>query len=166
MTLRLLWLALPGLCAAGCAAPTVKLATAEPIKMDINVRLDVYQHNAPAAKAPAPSPTPAGPDTSRRQRMGDIQNFKNQRLVGEGRDGLLVIRSQPEGEFGEYVRQGVEAENADRMTLMKSLAEAQKKPLPDIQNQQAEMWRTRSFAGEWIEVPGPDGSWEWMQKSG
>ena len=62
MTLRLLWLALPGLCAAGCAAPTVKLATAEPIKMDINVRLDVYQHNAPAAKAPAAA-APAKPES-------------------------------------------------------------------------------------------------------
>jgi uncharacterized protein YdbL (DUF1318 family) len=166
MTFRLLWLALPGLLATGCAAPTVRLATAEPIKMDINVRLDVYQHNPPAAKTAAPSPTPASPEASRRKRMGDIQNFKNQRLVGEGRDGLLAIRSTPEGTFGEYVRLGVEAENADRMALMKSLAETQKKPLPEVQTQQAEMWRTRSFAGEWIEVPQADGTWLWVQKSG
>jgi len=163
---RHLALALAALCLSACSAPTVKLATAEPIKVDIDVRLDVYQHNPPAPKAPLPSPTPGNADTRRRSRMADIQNFKNQRLVGEGRDGLLVIRSTPEGDYGEYVRLGVEAENADRLELMKSLAETQKQSLPEIQARQAEAWRDRSFKGEWIEAPSPEGGWLWRQKDG
>lgn len=98
--------------------------------------------------------------------MADIQQFKNERLVGEGHEGLLVIRTKPEGEYGDYVRVAVEEENADRMDLMKSLAESQKTSLPEIQGTQAELWRNRSFKGEWIETPGPDGSWKWVQKEG
>ena len=53
------------------------------------------------------------------------------------------------------MRVTVEEENADRMDLMKSLAESQKTSLPEIQAKQAELWRNRSFKGEWIETPGP-----------
>jgi uncharacterized protein YdbL (DUF1318 family) len=163
MTPRLLCLTSAASLLAGCASPTVKLATTEPIKMDINVRLDVYQHNPPNAKA-ASTPSQPAPASARRNRMGDIQNFKNQHLVGEARDGLLVLRAKPDGDYGDYVRQGVEAENADRMTQMKSLAESQKLPLTDIQTRQAAAWRERSFPGEWIEAPAADGSWQWVQK--
>jgi len=47
-----------------------------------------------------------------------------------------------------------------------SPAESQKTSLPEIQGKQAELWRNRSFKGEWIETPGPDGSWKWVQKEG
>ena len=152
-----------------CKAPTVNLSTNEPIKVDINMRLDVYQYSSPTTKKPAaPQTTPAGqsPEARRRNRMADIQQFKNERLVGEGHEGLLLIRSKPEGEYGDYVRVTVEEENADRMDLMKSHAESQKTSLPEIQAKQAELWRNRSFKGEWIEIPGPDGSWKWVQKEG
>ena len=111
----------------GCKAPSVNLSTSEPIKVDINMRLDVYQYSAPASKKPAQGPPAAQtPEARRRNRMADIQQFKNERLVGEGHEGLLVIRSKPEGDYGDYVRVTVEEENADRMDLMKSLAESRK----------------------------------------
>jgi uncharacterized protein YdbL (DUF1318 family) len=153
----------------GCKAPTVNLATSEPIKVDINMRLDVYQYSSPTTQKPAQPQASAAaqtPESRRRNRMADIQQFKNQRLVGESRDGLLVIRTKPEGEYGDYVRITVEEENADRTDLMKSLAESQKTSLPEIQAKQAELWRNRSFKGEWIEIPGPDGTWKWAQKEG
>ncbi|HEY5811755.1 MAG TPA: DUF1318 domain-containing protein [Terrimicrobiaceae bacterium] len=158
-------------CAAlsGCKAPTVNLATSEPIKVDINMRLDVYQYSTPATQKlakPQASPATQNPESRRRNRMADIQQFKNQRLIGEGRDGLLVIRAKPEGEYGDYVRTTVEEENADRTELMKSLAESQKTSLPEIQAKQAELWRNRSFKGEWIETPAPEGTWKWVQKEG
>ena len=40
---------------AGCKAPTVNLATSDPIKVDINMRLDVYQYSTTATKKPAPT---------------------------------------------------------------------------------------------------------------
>jgi uncharacterized protein YdbL (DUF1318 family) len=164
-------LTLLGVCLVlgGCKAPTVNLATSEPIKVDINMRLDVYQYSSSTTKKPAQAQTPSStqtPEARRRNRMADIQQFKNERLVGEGHEGLLVIRSKPEGDYGDYVRVAVEQENADRMDLMKSLSESQKTSLPEIQGKQAELWRNRSFKGEWIEIPGPDGSWTWVQKEG
>jgi hypothetical protein len=54
----------------------------------------------------------------------------------------------------------LEGGSLDRMDLMKSLAESQKTSFPEIQGKQAELWRNRSFKGEWIETPGPDGLME------
>ncbi len=153
---------------AGCAGPTVNLATSEPIKVDIAMRLDVYQHS-PAGSASKPAKTetakaPADVESSRRNRMADVQEFKNSRIVGEGREGLLVIRIDTPGDYGDYVRKTVAAENADRIALMKSEAEKEKIPLADVQKRQGELWQKRSFKDEWIEVAQPDGSWKWIQK--
>jgi hypothetical protein len=79
-----------GLLLASCAAPTVNLATPQPIKVDIAVRLDVYQHAKEAAKKSRPATAATDPTEARRNRMADIQTFKNSRLVGEGRDALLA----------------------------------------------------------------------------
>jgi uncharacterized protein YdbL (DUF1318 family) len=151
---------------SGCSAPSVNLSTPEPIKVDISMRLDVYQYNSSTNSAkPTPQPS-ANPESRRRNRMADIQEFKNARIIGEGRDGLVVIRANPEGDYGDYVRKTVSEENTDRMELMKLLADQQKTSLPEIQKQQADLWRKRSFKGELIEIPEPDGAWVWVPKEG
>jgi uncharacterized protein YdbL (DUF1318 family) len=151
---------------AGCKAPTVNLSTPDPIKVDINMRVDVYERGGGSAppKPPAPSADLPSVDARRRARMGDVQNFKNSRLVGENRQGLLAVRDQPEGAYGRYVEKTVAEENADRMVVMRQLAAERNMSLEDIQAQQGELWRNRSFSGEWIEVSvGPD-AWTWSQK--
>lgn len=150
---------------AACAGPTVNLATPQPIKVDIAMRLDVYQHAKEASKKSTPTSTPsADPAEARRNRMADIQTFKNSRLVGEGRDALLAIRVETPGDYGDFIRKTVDAENADRMALMKSDAEKQKTSLPQIQTKQASLAAKLAFKGEWIEVIKADGSAEWIQK--
>ena len=150
---------------AACAGPTVNLATPQPIKVDIAMRLDVYQHAKEASKKSTPTSTPsADPAEARRNRMADIQTFKNSRLVGEGRDALLAIRVETPGDYGDFIRKTVDAENADRMALMKSDAEKQKTSLPQIQTKQASLAAKLAFKGEWIEVINADGSAEWIQK--
>ena len=96
--------------------------------------------------------------------MGDIQTFKNSRLVGEGRDGLLSVLSRPEGSYGAYVEKTVVEENSDRVVVMRQLGVERKLPLADVQAQQGELWRKRSFSGEWIEVPQDNNTWRWVQK--
>jgi uncharacterized protein YdbL (DUF1318 family) len=96
--------------------------------------------------------------------MGDIQTFKNSRLVGEGRDGQLYVLSRPEGSYGNYVEKTVAEENADRLVLMRGLAEERRTPLEEVQRQQGELWRTRSFNGEWVEVLQDNNTWRWSQK--
>lgn len=151
---------------AGCQAPTVNLATSEPITVDINMRLDVYQYNTSNGQKPTAAQAAANPESRRRNRMADVQKFKNERLVGENHQGLVTIITQPEGDYGKYVATAVAEENADRLEIMKALATEQKSSLEDIQAKSAELWRNRSFKDEWIEEAQPDGSWKWVQKKG
>ena len=155
------------LLAAGCKGPTVSLTTPDPIVVDINMRVDIYERGG-GAGASAAKPKPSGDvpaaDARRRARMGDIQTFKNSRLVGENRQGLLVVREQPAGAYGQYVAKIVAEENADRLVLMRQLAAEQSMPVDDVQKQQGELWRNRSFSGEWIEVPQDNNTWRWAQK--
>ena len=150
---------------AGCQGPTVRLTTPEPIVVDINMRVDIYERasGSPAAK-PAPGADRPAAEARRRSRMGDIQTFKNSRLVGEGRDGLLSVLSRPEGSYGAYVEKTVAEENADRVVVMRQLGVERKLSLADVQAQQGELWRNRSFSGEWIEVPQDNNTWRWVQK--
>lgn len=148
-----------------CAGPTVNLATPEPIKVDIAVRLDVYQHQKETAKkSPAALISNLDPLEARKNRMADIQTFKNSRLVGEGRDALLSIRVDTPGDYGDFIRKTVDAENADRMALMKSEAERQRTSLPQIQSKQANLAEKLAFKGEWIEISNGNGKPEWVQK--
>ncbi len=147
-----------------CSGPTVKLSTPEPVKVDIAMRLDVYQHDK--EDKPAPPSNMAAPGKERLNRAADIQTFKNARLVGESADALLVIRVEPPGDYGDYIRQVVAMENADRLTLMKDQADREKIPLPSVQKKQADLARKMAFKGEWIEIEKTDGSREWIQKEG
>ena len=147
---------------AACS-PTVHVTTPEPLKVDVDMRVDIYQH--------ATSDTPAqGPEAEaqdrRRARMAEIQNLKNARLVGENRHGQLSLIQAPPGEYGDYVRRTVEAENADRLALMKQLAAERRVPLPQVEAEQATLWRERAFPGEWVETQEADGTWRWVQKQG
>ena len=164
MIVRVLVMA-AALFSGGCQGPTVRLATPEPLVVDINMRVDLYERGpgSPAAK-PAPRADLPAADARRRSRVGDIQTFKNSRLVGEGRDGLLSVLSRPEGSYGAYVEKTVAEENADRLVVMRQLAAERELPLADVQAQQGELWRNRSFSGEWIEVPQDNNTWRWVQK--
>lgn len=164
MIVRVLVMA-AALFSGGCQGPTVRLATPDPLVVDINMRVDIYERGpgSPAAK-PAPRADLPAADARRRSRVGDIQTFKNSRLVGEGRDGLLSVLSRPEGSYGAYVEKTVAEENADRLVVMRQLAAERELPLADVQAQQGELWRNRSFSGEWIEVPQDNNTWRWVQK--
>lgn len=143
--------------------PTVRVATSEPIEVDVKMRVDIYQHTVPEGGLAGPE---AEVEVRRRARMAEIQTLKNARLIGESCRGLLAIIETPPGEYGAYVHRVVEAENADRLALMKQLAAERRGPLPQIEAEQARLWRERAFPGEWIEVPGPDGTCRWEQKQG
>jgi uncharacterized protein YdbL (DUF1318 family) len=147
---------------AACS-PTVRVATPEPLKVDVSMRVDIYQHAGGDTPAEGPE---AEAESRRRARMAEIQNVKNARVVGEARSGLLAIVQAPSGEYGDYVRRLVEAENADRLALMKALAAERRVPLAQIQTEEAAFWREHAFAGEWIEAEAPDGTWRWVQKQG
>ena len=160
MTRRLVVALLPVL--AACS-PTVRVATPEPLKVDVDMRIDIYQHAT--SDAPAAGPEAEAQDR-RRARMAEIQTLKNARIVGENRHGLLSLIQAPPGEYGDYARRTLEAENADRLALMKQLAAERRVPMAQIEAEQATLWRERAFPGEWTEVEGPDRAWHWERKQG
>lgn len=163
--------------------PDIPLTTPEPLTVNINVKMDVYQHEAEGGmKAGEPATvvkeavatgdeTAVTPEQRQaaergiRDRMEQVQTLKNNRLVGENHEGLLEIREIPPGEYGEYTQKTVAEENVDRETLMKALAVEEKKALPAIKREQGQ-WRARqSFKGEWVEEQDAEGAWRWVQKS-
>ncbi len=163
--------ALAAILAAGllssCLKPfDVNVNTPEPIKVDLSMDVHVYQHGAPTDKkgAEAAADFRSAMDR-RRDRMSEIQELKNSRLVGEGRSGLLSIRNRPAGEYGDYVEKTVEAENLDRETLMRHEAGEKGVDIDKIREEQWRHWQRKSFPGEWIEVGGEDGKpHRWEQK--
>ena len=166
MSIRhLLPLLLGTLClAGGCKPFDVKLGTDKPLKVDIKMKLDVYQHDPKDAAKKTDAQASDDPETARRSRLGEIQALKNSRLVGENRAGLLEIRNQPAGEYGDYVRKTVAAENADRGKLMQKLAKDRGVPLAEIERSQAALFRQSSFTGEWYEEE-EGGGFVWKQKN-
>lgn len=151
------------LLAAGCG-PTVNLSTQKPLEVDVTLRVDIYQHRVAGDEATAASGPTGDVEKQRRTRMSEIQTLKNSRLVGENRFGLLTIRELPTGKYGDYVTTTVTAENADRSALMRAMATDRRRPLAEIETEQAKLWRERTFPGEWVELQADDGTWQWTQQ--
>jgi len=153
-----------------CSGFPIHISTPKPIEVNVSMRVDIFQRatqqgDATAEKPAEPEDTSKSAlESRRRDRMAEIQRCKNSRIVGENHYGLLSIREPPPGPYGERVKQLVEAENADRSALMKSLAAEHRVALSRIETDQAELWRERAFPGEWIEMQQPDGTWQWVQK--
>jgi uncharacterized protein YdbL (DUF1318 family) len=142
-------------CLSGCA-PTINLATPKPITLDIGVRLDIYQKTPPTKANSEQSAINVA--KNRRLRSGEIQQLKNDHVIGEDRDGLLEIRNPPKDpKYLAYANQVVSDENADRSFLYLNNAQAQNKPLESIESEYAQLWASRAFPGEWIQKE--DGTW-------
>jgi len=154
----------------GCSFPEVPLTTPEPIKiepLEVKIRLDVYQHGEAKEGDELKQAVEAEEIVQRqRNRMAEIQELKNNRIVGESHRGLLEIRTLPGGDWGAHVKETVEAENYDRTFLMRAEARRKDILLPKVQKEQ---WLRRlelSFEGEWIEIldPNKEGGFQWYQK--
>ena len=148
---------------AGCKSIGVDLGTQQPLKVDIAMKLDVYQHGdgAGAKKTSAPAVDVV---TTRRNRLAEVQALKDQRIVGENHAGYLEVRNAPPGKFGDYVRETIDDENGDRAHLIERLAKERNLTIAAAESQQAEIFRKSAFKGEWIEVPDAEGKFAWKQK--
>lgn len=149
------------------AAKNITLNTPDPIKVDMKITLDVYQHDGQESKKEANESDDIA-EVSRRKynRQAEIQELKNSRLVAETHQGLLLLREQPAGTYGGYVKETVDRENSDRKALMIEDARKRKIELHDIEKERFDANVKNSHPGEWIEVPDPDrsGGWKLVQK--
>jgi hypothetical protein len=150
------------------AAKSITLNTPEPIKVDMKITLDVYQHDGPDKKAKTEPEANDAAEINRRKfnRQAEIQELKNSRLVAETHQGLLLLREVPAGTYGGYVRATVDKENADRRSLMIDEARRQKRELHEVEREHFEANVRNSHPGEWIEVAenGREAGWKLVQK--
>lgn len=157
---------LPALALTSCL-PTfdVAVATPEPIKVDLDMDVHVYQHGKVDKETSEAQEAFRTAMDSRRDRMEEIQELKNNRIVGENHLGELSIRTKPAGEYGDYIVKTVGEENRDREALMKKEAQEKAVSLDEIREEQWRHWQRKSFPGEWIEVAKENGSgYQWEQK--
>ncbi len=143
----------------------VNVATPEPIKVDLSMDVHVYQHGEKDKEEAEKQTSYRGAMDSRRNRMAEIQELKNNRSIGENRQGKLTVRNKPAGEYGDYVAKTVEDENHDREVLIRHEADEKSTSTSEIRGEQWQHWQRKSFPGEWIEVEKKSGSgFEWIQK--
>ncbi len=157
MPLRSLFILAAAALLGGCRLPPVNLATAEPLKVDIKVDLNVYQHRSPDEVAKADAAGEAAEQVGKRMynRAAEIQELKNQRYVAETHRGVLLLRQQPAGTYGAYVKKVVEEENVDRLQVMTAEASQARRELREVMEERYEAARGNAHPGEWVEVPDP-----------
>jgi len=129
----------------GCARVSVQ-APKEPIKVDVTMRLDIYQHIekdidsiekivsgqdnhtfldciVPSAYAQSEDLAPEVEQAAlrRKQRKSQINLWQSKGVIGENRIGLLEIRKNQDVE--PQVKELVKAENDDRMLIYNAIAQ-------------------------------------------
>lgn len=145
-------------------SPTVRLDTPEPVKIDVNMKVDVTteakQSNAKVkTQSSSQKSSGAGPLQRRRLRMAEIQDLKNNRIIGEANDGLLSIRQLPDDStWAEYTRKLVREENRDRRDIFEQEAQETGKPAEIIAKEFARRMRQASFPNEWVQTE--QGEWK------
>jgi hypothetical protein len=152
---------LVALLALGACTPTVRLDTPEPVRIDVNMKVDVTSHDAGTAtdEESKENEVDLSPAQRQRNRMAEIQNLKNDRVAGERNDGLLEMRRQPtDPSYTDYARQLIENENKDRLLLLKAEAADSGRPLEAVRKEYADARRQSAFPGEWIQES--DGVWK------
>lgn len=154
----------------GCKAFDINVGTKEPIKLDpikvdLNMRVDVYQYDGNTADATKEEVANRNEAAKRmRDRGAEIQELKNNRLVGENHLGLLSIRNRPAGDYGDYVERTVDAENGDRIFMMTDISNRTGDALAAVRRDQWQKRAAASFEGEWIEVEGEvPGAYRWAE---
>lgn len=151
-----------------CSLPPVNLSTPDPIKVDVTMRLDVYQYKGDEpGTANAAQVSYEDAVVRQRNRMAEIQTLKDNRLIGEEHRGLLYLREKPAGDWGAYVERTVNAENEDRTTLMRYMAKESNRPLHEVQEEQWKLRTEKAYKDEWVELPGDKpNSYQWVQSDG
>jgi uncharacterized protein len=134
--------------------PTVRLDTPEPVRIDVNMKVEVTTKNVNGSGATKfeNADQDASPRLRQRNRITEVQSLKNDRLVGENKVGQLEVKKLPtDPAYQEYTKKIIDAENSDRRQIYQIEADAQNKPLSFIQTEYARRLRESAFPGEWIE---------------
>ncbi len=156
----------------GCARVQMQ-APKEPIKFDISMRLDIYQHiekdidaienivsgdkqslldyifkNAYAQEGLNPEVEQAA--LRRRDRKAELKEWQVKGVIGENRVGSVEIRNAAAA--NPVVEALVKAEDEDRMIIYRSIAQKNNSSLEEVQKIYAQRLRNDAPSGTPIEV--------------
>lgn len=170
----------------GCAR--VNIATDEPIKLDISMRVDVYQHVVEDVKSIEDQiygddgaflfetilgikEVYAAGDldaavAGRKSRLGKIEQFSSQGYIGEDRGGYVQVMNQnvPSNLKGE-ISALVDQENRDRRIIYESIAQKNGAAVSETGKVFFEDHYKRAPAGYWFEIyDASAGQYIWKQK--
>lgn len=180
---RRIWVVFPVLFfAIGCARVQV-VAPKEPIKVDIAMRLDVYQHvekDIDAIEDVVSGKTPTsklqsmvdsivanayaeedvmieagGAVMGRKARYQALSSAEASGRIGENKSGFVELRAAGDGDAAL-----VSAENSDRMTIYRSIAQKNSAALSEVQKLYANKLQANAPSGTPIE----SASGEWSTK--
>lgn len=170
----------------GCAHVQVE-APKDPIKVDISMRLDIYQHvekdideienivsgsddqgllnlfvtEAYAADGLSPEIEQAA--LRRRDRRSELLSWQQKGVVGEDKSGLVTIRSPQNAD--PSVEALVAAENSDRMIIYQGVAKKNGTSVSEVQKLYAKRLQADAPGGTPIEVLNEaSGAFEWKGK--
>ena len=166
------------------ACAKISVETKKPIKVDINMRVDIYQHVVKDADSindqiygdrdkdfnaifrfnevyAADSSSEA--IARRKARLSKVEGYFSRGYVGENRDAFLAIRSGVPSNINADVESLISAENKDREILYQATAKKNNTDVSSVRKIFFENDYNRSPAGYWFEV-NRNGQYKWERK--
>jgi len=164
----------------------ISVETKEPIKVDIKMRVDIYQHvvkdvedindqiygssgkdfnslfGFQEAYAADLSVGASEAISRRRERVGSIEAYFAKGYIGENKDALLELRGVP-GEDKAAVQGVISAENKDRGIIYKAIAEKNETDISSVRKASFESDYKRAPSGYWFQVS-DGGGYTWKKK--
>ena len=169
----------------GCA--NINLESRKPIKLDINMRVDVYQHVVEDVKSINDQiygsenkdfnslfffenayafdlDKEIADAVSRRiERVSQFQEYSVKEYIGENKDSFLEVRGDVPGQIKDEVNSFVANENKDRNIICNGTAEKNKTDVATVRKVFFENDYKRAPLGYWFEV-NKDGQYIWIKK--
>ncbi len=127
----------------GCA-PTVQLATPEPLKVDIAMSIDVRQHSTEGGEKRPLNDTEVAALRRREARSGQIWTMKNDGAAVETEKGYLEARPKT-GWNPADVEKLVAEENADRKIMYEAEAVAESRSVTLIEEEAGRLLRRQAY---------------------
>ncbi|MCR4336807.1 MAG: YdbL family protein [Candidatus Omnitrophica bacterium] len=156
----------------GCARVRME-APKDPIKVDVSMRLDIYQHIekdideiedivagskedqsflgffVESAYAQDLSPEVEEAALRRKDRRSELVALEVKGIVGENQSGLVVVRISDQAD--QAVQDLIQAENNDRITIYQAVAKKNGSPIEDVKKLYAKRLQEDAPSGTPIE---------------
>ncbi len=165
----------------------VSVETKKPIKVDINMRVDIYQHvvkdvedindqiygssgkdfnslfGFEEAYAADLSKSASEAISRRKERVGSIEIYFAKGYIGENKDAFLEFRGGVSGEEKAAVKSMISAENKDREIIYKAIAQKNGTDISSVRKASFESDYRRAPSGYWFQIPDGRG-YTWKKK--